>query len=134
MPEKCGNVPGVCGKVAKKGADIIPKWVATFSPPQFGEPDTEEGMAACAPTLRTSSRLSTLDPRLSAGYGLMVRVISTPFPAPPIWKAGAVMQSIFGHRVSGIWGCGAFSVCCRVFYCFYACQSVGNRWLRGTVP
>ena len=55
--------------------------------------------------------------------------------SPPIsgfWAAGAFRSSscvwcshVFGHRVSGIWGCGAFSVCCRVFYCCHgACHRV----------
>ena len=54
--------------------------------------------------------------------------------SPPIigfWAATAFGSSscvwcshAFGHRVSGTWGCGAFSVWCRVFYC---CHRVGHR-------
>ena len=56
--------------------------------------------------------------------------------SPPIigfWAAGAFGSSscvwcshVFGHRVSGIWSCGAFSVCCRVFY---SCHRFG--WFPG---
>ena len=58
--------------------------------------------------------------------------------SPPIngfWAAGAFGSSscvwcsrVLGHKVSGIWGCGAFSVCCRVFYCCHrVCHRVCNR-------
>ena len=33
-----------------------------------------------------------------------------------LWMSGG-KGGILGHKVSGIWGCEAFSVCCRVFYC-----------------
>ena len=36
---------------------------------------------------------------------------------------------VFGHRVSGIWGRGVFSVCCRVFYCCHrVCHRVPSDW------
>ena len=54
--------------------------------------------------------------------------------SPPIhgfWAAGTFGSSscawcshVFGHRVSGIWGCGAFGVCCRVFFC---CHRICHR-------
>ena len=48
-------------------------------------------------------------------------------PAPTIVSVWC--SHVFGHRVSGIWGCGVFSVCCRVFYCCHrVCARVPSDW------
>ena len=50
---------------------------------------------------------------------------------PQSWQLTHRPREIFGHRVSGIWGCGAYTVCCRVFYCYHrVCHRV--RWSEGT--
>ena len=89
------------------------------------------------------SRPQTPPPRPEIGWkvGGSWRMARWYAPPPPpcngFWAATAFSSSscvwcshVFGHRVSGIWDCGAFSVCCRVFYCCHrVCHRV--RWSEG---